>query len=415
MRIGEFWGLPAPMLLLVVQDERKLCELLSHAPSDFKTELLFLKKSVSLCSYELVPFDEVSTSLAPTLQVVNGKVQGQSEITCVQLINEIYWKVVRNLVNSLVKGEKKEITKDLRSVVTQRVKELSFSVSDVDRIAKKIARRIPDGSVDITQAVKLFNLTMKVPNCIVVDGNTITLTDIQKNFWQYYLDRIDLIQKCIDACGSGVVEEELIFGNSFFYLVDGKRNKVYDIVRSLFYHIRDRRQDPGYLINTIVECTHGIDQFRQCFTKYVNASHTNNAIVTETEAYARFAESSQACINFFDSLLRSGSLELKYVSATDLDQMIYLFEMINQFNQSGFTELCSRKVIGSSYDELNAIGICGINDNSLDLFYDAISNKVFNEIINVEKSEEEVKAIYHDLDDIDALLDTLIPIGEVLV
>ena len=137
--------------------------------------------------------------------------------------------------------------------------------------------------------------------------------------------------------------------------------------------------------------------------------------MTETAAYARFAESSQACINFFDSLLRSGSLELKYVSATDLDQMIYLFEMINQFNQSGFTELCSRRVIGSSYDELNAIGICGINDNSLDLFYDAISNKVFNEIINVEKSEEEVKAIYHDLDDIDALLDTLIPIGEVLV
>ena len=40
---------------------------------------------------------------------------------------------------------------------------------------------------------------------------------------------------------------------------------------------------------------------------------------------------------------------------------------------------------------------------------------MFNEIINVEKSEEEVKAIYHDLDDIDALLDTLIPIGEVLV
>lgn len=415
MRLGSFFGLPAPMILLLEDNEERLRSWLRFASEDTRTEFLYLLKVEELCEWKLPDVQQVSEGFSPMVRIDHGKSSSLSEIEMAQLGAEIRSKLIALVLKKEKMGKSKKLPENLTVYISDVMKEKSFSVAEISDFVKRLYRGLEDSDVKTTgDWVKVAEAKRVLPDAIDLTDRRITLSAEQKAMLQFVIDRKSLIQKCIEFCSNNVTNDEMIFNVSFFELILRKASSFGFMVLNRFEEVKDKRSK-SFLLGAAEQCKAEADKFSACFKKYVNANEVDG-IKDVRDLLFSMHDVPDWCRDYFAGLITHGEIDCSGLNNENLQVMIEVLQCIQRLDKESVERKIDCKI--EDWDswilEMCDLGVCGLNDKSLVLFDDAVRNTVFGGKMQVTKSPEDYAEIESVLANVYALLDTLRPIGEVL-
>jgi hypothetical protein len=345
--------------------------------------------------------------------VVHGSIDGEPETLVVQLAQEVRNEVLALVVRNSKNGKWKEVSKDLSEKVMSEFSSSEFSIGEISDVVKKIYKGLTDSSVDtMAEWAEAYGMTKCVPDSIMTDEKSIHLSGNQKNALQYFADRQDFIEDCIKHCAERATGGKMVFGISFFDLIMRKPSSITYIVYNLFDSVKDKR-NPNVLYAVINECREETEKYKQCMNEFVSSGKVVKVKkFTADKALGILDDCSASVRQFFVTAFDNGTLDLDELTEESFRMLVDLRSKISSVTSEFFLKKlgCKGRLSDVAF-ELKDIGIIGVNDQSLALFDDSLMNFVLEGDSRIAKSDEDVNALKQNLSDIDALLDTLIPIG----
>ena len=127
---------------------------------------------------------------------------------------------------------------------------------------------------------------------------------------------------------------------------------------------------------------------------------------------------SQEKQQFFLDILATG-----FIKSTDLVEDTFnllsnIYDVVSGLNILGLNNFFDLNYTRSDWekfiDSLNKLGICGINLFSISLYKASIGNMTFISNNFIKKSDEEIQAFWSVFHNIEDLVSTIKPIGEIL-
>lgn len=418
MQLGSFLKLPATMLIMLFDDKPELLQnYLSSASSDVQKEFAYLLRVVSACEYQLPEYQCVSDNYSEFTSVVDGCIAGADPTTSALLIAEIRMKVVEKVFKQVKRGKFKKVPDDLLSLIKKDVSG-TFEMGDLRKIVNRIFSDLEDSVVDESEEwAKSFGLKKVCPSKLVIDSKVIVLDDEQKALFNYFSNKKDLIKECIKSCSSGVVDDDVIFGIAAFDLVSRKPTSIRYIVQNYFDLIKDKR-DSAYLLNLIENCKHEMKNLDKFFSEIVVQSDSvaSKEALTLTDVNTVLKGVNSECRDYFLQAFDNHSLELSDLSKDSLDMLIDLFQRTQAFCKEDVERLIGIRIKDWKTFVSSACDICiyGLNDCSFDLFKIAVKNTILETNSMMLKSAEEMQQWRICMRDVNALLKTLGPIGEII-
>lgn len=417
MRLGNFWGLPVPMFLLVYDGEyQKLMEDLSalntgtskHLLTDIQKELLALMNVINSANYELPEYTKVLYEL---------RLQGVTNCTDLQykqLITEISYEVIAIVLNDASKGKYYQVPELLRDYVQKYCDSIELNAANLTRIPRKIVRTFqPADSLNLGRIVNDFRLKSAPPKYLYFGTKRTELTKDLEKVWKFYADREAIVRQLLDCCVVGYQEAE-VFGLPFLGLIKRKPMSVIYKVMELLEYAKSKSSE-RILPWCIEECRKGISTYEALVNDLVVPDTAeDNTIVTMTkqELIEFFAFESERDADFFMELVRNGKLTIEDFKFEDWERIYSLYKRLKNFQTKSMAEIFD---VSCSDDELceqcTSIGVCGLNQVSMSLFRESIANITLSSQGKVKKSEQELEEIHHVVADVKSLLSTLIPVG----
>lgn len=414
MRLGSFWGLPAPAILVVFDEERDfLYKCLSKLDSDSTAEILvdvgkefsFLKRILSQCGWGIPAYDRVSEQYSPMKKVVNGSIDGADDFFSVQLRSELVFRCLEEMVKREQRGDYRECSA-LESSVNRMLASESFQLGKIDKIAKSLVKGLPCAKQSSLEGIaEKFRLVRKAPDVIWFGGQKVRLQENECRVWQWFSERADFIDKILKQCYQGRSSEETTFGVPFFDMTKRKPSSLQYKVIDIFDCAKDYRTS-HLLVKCIEECSVELAKFKQCLKRYVLSSDSSPITMDQNTFVNTLAEQSNECIDFFGNLLSEGTMKYDDYQLEDVEMLCKIFELITARSEWD-------NIIGvpGAAEAAKRIGVCGLSEYSLPLFSEAVAGISLMHQGKIKKSPEYVQEIQAVISDIDALLQTLLPVG----
>lgn len=415
MRLGSFWGLPAPAILIVFDEDRDfLYKCLSKLDSDSTAGILvdvgkefsFLKRMVSQCSWSVPEYDRVSEQYSPMKKVVNGRLEGADDFFSMQFRSELVFRCLEEIVKREQRGDYRECSA-LESGVDNLLANESFQLGKLDKIAKGLVKELSCVEQSCIEGVaEKFRLVRKAPDVLWFGGQKVRLQEDEQRVWQWFKDRIDFIDEILKRCHHGRSREETTFGVPFFDMTKRKPSSLQYKVIDIFDCAKDYKTS-HLLVKCIEECSVELAKFKQCLKKYVLSNDDNSVVMDQDTFINVLAAQSNECIDFFGNMLREGIMKYDDYQVEDVEMLCKIFELV--VARSDWD-----KVIGVQDADKVArrIGVCGLSEHSLPLFSEAVSGISLMHQGKIKKSPEYVQEIQSVVSDVDALLQTLLPVGQ---
>lgn len=426
MRLGNFWGLPAPMAILLFFDNPDLLnEFLGRFTEEVDTtvsfevmkEFSFLAKILGFSDWESPSYDEVETCYTPDTQVISGKISGGSEIHNAQLSAEIVIKVVERLIAMEQKGDYRMLPEDFYDVVKMKVAEQPFSIIETKKVARKIARSFASSDTPCVSKKALeMGFMKKAPREIWLNSRHIVLNEQQTAVWNWFSKYLPEIKKYIKSCSGGRLEEETIFGISFFDLIKRKPISIKYSVMNIFQRIKSR-EFARFLPDCVKECAEEIAKYKEALLKHVDFGKSDEELHLHLHDLDNILQNySDVGRSLLEQAVQSSSIRLNDYKKSDIEMLAELSDRITHLEIVGIDNILGITIddYEKFFNDCCDIGIYGLNCCSADLFSDSITNISLSEKGKIRKSTEELSEIMHSLQDITALLSTLIPIGTAL-
>jgi hypothetical protein len=422
MRIGNLWGLSAPMAIIVFDGNYEMLwdkisylntETNSHLLRCVKKEFIALLKSVENSGWTLPEFSTVSGRFAETTVVRKMKIDGASEIDNSVFLLEACYKILEKIIDFEEKGDYRKLPSDLKSFVLDTFPQ-EFTLSSFNRVVRKAAKGMGSAAFsNIHELSAEFSLEEKVPASIWHGGKKVELDENMAAVWKYFHERTDSIRECINRCSSKQTDEETIFGLSFFDLIKRKPISIKYSVMDAFQRIKDR-QYVHLLPECRDTCRAEIDKFRKALLQNVDFENDClNDNFDGEEIDMLLSDSSTQCRLFFENLQVSGELLFSDIRSADMKLLIEIFSLIDRTDKQNVAG-----ILGVNTDDFDSfceqccdIGIYGINSSSMALFQDTVTNTLFSKRGKIKKSKEDLEELTRHLMDINAFLNTLLPIG----
>lgn len=442
MQLGSFWGQTAPMFLLECTSIDEYKDFLHLAQSslgrqsleDFRCELINLSKTLNQVIYEPKVKTNTMEQYKRCCKICDGKffVKGEENpLIKASLIQEMCF----NLILKILRGEQKGKYINVPNYSVEGIK--NFILESVNNAVSKATGRLPKLEIEIAQLYEsflsssatksiapqlceAFPIKISFPKSVKTASGTIKLTDLQIKVWEVLFQRKNILDELIDSFDSTFYDEVNIFNTSFYDLV--KRNPIclYFIIKQDFDYVNSR-QSKSYLNNLIEKVRTEVDQFMDCLDKLVvstsDTAHADTSLndfgLLETipKGYAPRYE-------FFSDLLSKSYLKASDITNDILALLVRIYDCVECFNCDGLNDLFDTEFDEDSWcsfgKELSKLGICGINGYAVELLFESISKMTFSDGVKVVKTEEDLNRFHEVLDNIYCLLDTLIPIGEVI-
>lgn len=415
MRLGSFWGLPAPAIVVVFDHDRdflyKCLDKLNtdcnaRIVQDVRKEFLVLRQVAKGCSYELPEYDKVSTQYNEMKVVTKGKIEGANDLFTASLVNEVLFSTIEELVKRSGKGKYYKVDK-LREAVQQTVEEETFAIGKIGKLPSKVLKKLESANRStLPVLVKQFGLVEAPPVAISFGGEKVRLGEPEKKVWGYYHQRLDFIDEILARCITGRVAEEVTFGVPFFDMTKRKPASLKYKVIEIFDKAKDYRT--SHLIGKCkAECAAELDRFKACLKKYVLEGDEGLDVLSDREFYQVVAQDGMENYRFFEKLAREREMVPSDYQQEDVEMLIEIRKLV--LANQNWDEAIG---VPNSAEVARRIGICGLSEHSERLFREAIVGTSLVHQGKITKDAEYLEEIQEVVSDVEALLDTLIPVGE---
>ncbi len=430
MRLGNFWGLPAPMILIIFDGHYDLlmkyvCALNTESSSflleDIQKEFLALQRVCDSAVYTTPEIESILDDLiAGSAFVKDGIItygNGTEDTSLFgRLVTELSVEVLKKVISNAEKGKCVKVPADLRERVQAACESKDFVVEDWKSIVREVVRELPGSTVlDVSEVVESFHLKKTAPKRFYFGQQVTEMTAELQNVWNFYSKREPVIREVLNRISFGYTEEEETFGIPFFNLIHRNPESLRYQVDAVFERAKSR-QTARFLPECIEECRCQIDKFKECLKKYVVLEGVTNSSVSQIQnrdkLYSILKTARVETGGLFDDLMRNGYLKLENFQEDTMEMLVQIADLIFDFQDEGFNGLW-----GSSDDVCTksiGIGVCGLNTESTKLFEEAVKQTIVSERGKIERPGETLKALEFVLNDVDALLETLVPVGEVI-
>lgn len=423
MRIGEFWGLPAPMLLLAFPEVEDAVHFIqcfdAKANRDIlqalRVELCALRRVTSVPS---VKFSDESNAVSrkhPDLEWQQGRIPGSDdEFLCIEIVQEVTKRVALLIIN----GEKENhfvrcSPESLLMAVKEFLLTKTFMLMKTKQIAKEFYSSLELGGRAITQTlVEQFGLEWELPKVIEFNGEKHELTVEAQNVINYYVERANDIDFLIGKLEEDESPETLIFDIPFFDLIKRRPESLRYLVLNRFDIVKTQHNKTA-LENVVKDVSANVSKYRKCLDDFiVPAGSFSVEAESVREDFAKIKSTfSDDEAEFFRGVSFANFLP------SDLQILSDLYKRIAKLDVHFFNELFHCNLTASEWMELSSIlcgaWVCGINLDSKSLFADAIDGTTMIHY-KTEKPKDVLDEINYIISDIEALVSSIRPIGDVL-
>ncbi|MEY8333107.1 hypothetical protein AALB53_08385 [Lachnospiraceae bacterium 47-T17] len=433
MRLGGFWGMTAPVLLLAFHDIGEIKSLISSMQRTVNTDILDDLKTEFYVLSKVSDFTVVDTGLndanaifirkANTCTFENGHLMVDGAIS--QQDAEFTGELTRLLAEMIIKGEQKgkfvnldgndDIVLTLRLCVTRWFKDKSFSLLKTKQMVRALYRSIATAKTCLNSAkiIEAFGFKRVIPDSIMLNGEVVKINASVKAVCSYYVNRLDDIHELLHFITSDPMREEKILDISFFDLIKRKPISFFYIVLSKF-EIAKYKPSANLIRNTVDTVWDGVNLYKECINKHVKVYGESESIDTMT--YEFFAELQSA----FSKEKRLFFTGIQYADFTseDFAQLSLIYDRVSVLSADYFNHEfglhLSKEEWLSVFKEVCDLCVYGLNFHTLALFKSSIDTTTLTFADNVKKDKEYMDSLYKVLDDVESLLSTMRPIGEVL-
>lgn len=451
MKLGSFWGMTAPMLVIATKKNgiEKIKPFInvmnkSYEIQDVKSELVFLYKALDNIPKNFYP-SEATTPLKEfdsSARVINGKIYGDSideQEFYVSLATEF---IIKLLKEHLQKGKEFNLTIesvvlpdgsiDSRKCIQNRVNVINqvkkllekkdFYLTGIQKVFKELIRELKtDTSVcDYDSLAKSFSLSTKIPENFIINGNSITLTEKERKFLEYFCESQPLIKELLVNFKVEEIEENRMFEQPFRELIIKKPRALYRTIQNRFDLVKSKN-NASFLNSMLKELNTDLNKFKTAFSTEVVSTNNARSVLTgmtyEDLRKILYSFSTEKR-EFFESLIGKGYVLVKDLLLETFNLLSEMYDVVYGLNIVELNTLFDLNYTRSDWEKfinkLNIIGICGVNLYPLNLFELAIKNKTFisnNVIVRTEEDISEFKVV---IANIEALLSTIKPVGFVL-
>lgn len=407
MRIGNFWGMTAPMFVLAFEDRYEplpiFNKMLAHSCTGelrgLQQELVYLTN--------LERFQECKCSV-DTLSVTGDDVwENGSLVEMPECSNVFRSEVLQRVLVKCLEREKAGKFKDLselQETMTRVLDEWAGSVKDVQRAVVSVLRELPaasESNVFKWAAENEIVLETSVSDEVMIGGTLHTLTENEKAVITYFLQRMPDIHFWIEELFVKESQQQKVFGLPFFQLAKRKPESLWYVVLSQFERIKYVR-NTKVLTDTIEAVRSDTQKFKELYEQFV---------LMDLDKAERV--SNERTNDFFLSLMGKG---FDKFNLTKEDQL--LLDVICEKCQQLTESYLSQKFWISVHDwtdfgkSLIPLGICGLNGRQEDLFAESVLNTVMSthKLFVSEDAQRSTMRILTD--DVEAMLDTMLPVGK---
>lgn len=441
MRVGSFWGLPAPMILLAMDDDESVIKQFSMLNTTMNRQILqdvevefavlgqiekivkvFLKKPDFLC---------VSREYAGKLCVSEGRLIAVGEMTNAvdfevlwqDLVSELTIDFAQKIIDFEARGSGvslPEITKgSLRDIVESGLSGKSFGLEDTKNVILEIIKPYRAEKSNFTaQLLSEFQYTIGVPDVVAVNTQRFSVSPEMKKVLVWYAERLHRIKGLACSINAVTVQEEMIFDTPFFDLIKRKPESLIYMILNRFDYVKSKQT--AYAIRAVcAEVRENVERYKVCLRKYVSGASSEEQCPT-----LDFFECVQSLVqndvelSFLMQSERDGIFHKDDFSVEDLENILEIYRCVRKLNYSYFNSIFDLALEENQWDELSKnlcnVCICGLNNCSERLFLEAVRNISFALDVKVQKSQEFFEKINKIISDTESLISTIRPIGEVL-
>lgn len=449
MRLGGFWGITAPMLVIATKKNgidkiKPMIKALSEnrtVINDLKSELVYLYNTANKIPKKYFVADGFATieSFDQSIRFVNGKLFSDTvdiqdfymsfTVGCImQMLNKhsksgSNFRLPVKKVNTTSDAVCLENRVNVINTIVELISNEDFYLSSVKRVYRKILKSLETetGGCDLDSLAKSFMLNAKIPNNFIVNKETLTFSQEEIQILEFFANSKSVIRELLKYLKVKEIVENRMFGRSFRDILKSNPRALYWNVQERFDIIKSKNNS-SFLTSLLRELTSDIEKFKNSLdTEVISQKDISIAKSSLTnEIYIGMARNfSYAKKNFFVSLLHNG-----YVKASDLTEENFnlissVYDLVNKLGILDLNEFFNLDYTRSEWENLiqrlNKVGICGINLFSVQLLSISIENMTFVSNRFVIKNDDEISAFKNVLADIEALVSTIKPIGFELV
>lgn len=403
MKIGTWWGMPAPMMALAGVNPSfvKKASYNDYTKRCVRAEMLMLIQALQNSEID---------GLGPLLEGVKGKtvqevVQSDGErMLVLGVVDAVATRLRRGRKFSLGSNDeaiRKSINEQIQITLNATGNTIEFK-RFVQQVVKGLASN--SGSTNLLQIAHAFNLTLKAPTTVRVENEERTLSEEASLIWNKILGQSELL---LAFTGQGELTtnaDVLVFGNDATDLLLRKPTSLLYIVLNKFNYVKGKN-NATVLQGVINNTQENINKYRNFIETRVKTDDVlQEQVLMSSNVFTRdYAESP---IYFkLSKLVPSDKLsDFTKDQFDDLAKICIFTDRVKAEVQTIWSEKLSA--------ELRSYGIVGVNNLQDVLFKEFLDNQIFSCSNDYTKTAEEIKEITLVMDEIQALLDTLIPIGK---
>lgn len=411
MMLGNFWGFTAPMFVLAF-DEREeplalFNEMAKHESSaclkGLQKELFYLTKVAELVEYR---------PTLNTMEMIGGDDEWQNG--CLQKhpeFNEIFkQELIQRIAVKCSEREKRGQFKNLMECgekLEECLQQWHGKLSDADRVVsatvKELGRLEESGTTAAIEKLGL-QLQKRVVDSVTIDGVECKLSEVEQRVCEYFVQRLSDIYYWIDRLYSNDAVQESVWGVPFFQIAKRKPESIWYTVYGQFEQIQNIG-NVKVLYDKVEQVRDSVATMRKCYQQFVECrgDATESAAVTWSVDGAEefFTGIPDFCADNYLSneveLLQQLHCACRRVESESIKEK---FGYQGDLNKLG--------------KELVKFGVVGINGQQQSLFVEAVQNTILstNKIFVTKEIKEQVFKILDN--DVEALLETIMPVGEVI-
>lgn len=414
MRLGTFWGLTAPMLLLAYDDIDALVDHVNfmrnatngNIINDLHSELNFLLQSSQLQEIEIsTPDGGFFSDREPDAFVSNGSIsnsQDPQEVAFSEIRNEIVLKLAQKIVSGEQKGKyivcNGAITDFLDGAANELMKTSEFYSSEINRVVTKFYRSVvSENGSSVSDAIKeSFACSTRLPEKLLRNGIPIEISSDLTKIYQYFQNRISDVQILFDNTVATTAAEVKIFNIELSSFVQKPPNYL-EFVSSSLFDYATKSKSAAILLQSVEDYKLNLDALIDAVNSLIVATEEQDT--AESVDYSKYEVAShlQHPEDYTAEELRH--IEDLYEHVMDLtpEKVAAKLEISESSLEECYKPACN-------------VGICGLNGQTKALFLDSLDNVIMSDSF-IWKSRDYLEKLQISIENAKHLLRNIKPLG----
>ena len=276
------------------------------------------------------------------------------------------------------------------------------------------------GGCDYKALAKSFLLNEKVPENLIVNGNSVSFSQEELRVIEFFVSSKETILELLSHLKVKEITENRVFGKTFRELMMRKPTSLYWATQERFDIIKSKNNE-SFLTSLLKEMRIDLKQFENSLkTEVISKKQykSGNLSLSNKIYLERINSFSQEKKQFFLEIYSLGFVKPDDLVDETFNLLSNIYDVVDCIGILGLNKIFNLNYTRSEWEKfiksLNQIGICGINLFSMNLFKDSIGNMTFISNYYIVKTDEEILEFKNVLDNIKDLVSTIKPIGTIL-